>query len=307
MCKQSSWKRLLRALSVLAVTATGVVVIVALLLWVNSERLIAREHDVPEGGRIVLTTDGASLARGEHIVRTIGSCVLCHGADLGGRVFEDDGPIGRFAGPNLTRGRGGVGATLSDEDWVRAIRYGVHRDGSSLIVMPSEVFVHLSDADLAAVIAYVKQVPSVDREIPESRFGPLGRALVGAGKLKLLVADKTKPYISVPSVTPGATIEYGRYLSESSGCSGCHGFGLSGGRVAGPPNIPPASNLTPAGRIAQWSEEDFTRALRTGMRPDGTRIDEFMPWRNLGQMTDDELHAIWLYLRSVPAKQTGTK
>src|SRR5262245_59152483 len=121
MCKQNSWKRFLSAFSVLAITVGGVVVIIAVLLWVNSQRLIAREHIVPSGASIVLPTDAAALRRGEHIVRTIGSCVLCHGADLGGRVFENDGPIGRFAGPNLTRGRGGVGAALSNEDWVRAI------------------------------------------------------------------------------------------------------------------------------------------------------------------------------------------
>ena len=46
---------------------------------------------------------------------------------------------------------------------------------------------------------------------------------------------------------------------------------LSGGRVAGPPDLPPASNLTPAG-IGHWQEADFVRALREGIRPDGRRV-----------------------------------
>ena len=299
-------RRVMRRVALLAGALVSVFVLVVALLWLRSEQLIARVHTVPTA-RLSLAADSVTLARGQHIARTMGSCMLCHGDDLGGRVFEDDGPIGLFAGPNLTRGKGGVGATLTDEDWIRAIRYGVHRDGTSLIVMPSEVFVHLSDADLAALIAYLKQLPPVDRVVPKTRFGPVGRALLALGKLNLLVATKTKPLLSVPSVAPAASIEYGRYLAESSGCAGCHGFGLSGGRVAGPPNIPLASNLTPAGRIAGWSEADFRKAMRTGIRPDSTQIDEFMPWRNLGRMTDDELHAIWLYLRSVPAKQFGTK
>jgi mono/diheme cytochrome c family protein len=302
-----SLQRVFRRLMQAAGALVAVLVVIVALLWLKSERLLARVHTVPTSAQLVFPTGRAALARGQHIAQTIGSCVLCHGADLGGRLFEDDGAIGVFAGPNLTRGKGGVANQLTDEDWIRAIRYGVHRDSTSLIVMPSEVFVHLSDSDLAALIAYLKQLPPVDRVVPETRFGPVGRALLAMGTLNLLVAPKTKPYISVPSVQPAATLEYGRYLAESSGCAGCHGFGLSGGRVAGPPTIPPASNITPAGRIANWSEADFVKAMRTGERPDGTRIDEFMPWKNLGRMTDEELHAIWLYLRSVPAKQFGTK
>jgi mono/diheme cytochrome c family protein len=307
MANEKFLQRVRRRVMQVAGALVSVLVLIVGLLWLKSERLLARVHNVPAPLPLALPSDSLSIARGRHIAQTMGSCVACHGPDLGGLVFEDEGPIGVFAGSNLTRGKGGVANDLSDEDWVRAIRYGVHRDSTSLIIMPSEVFVHLSDADLAALIAYLKQLPPVDRVVPETRFGALGRALLAMGKLNLLVATKTKPYISVPSVTPGATIEYGRYLAETSGCSGCHGYGLSGGRVAGPPDYLPASNLTPAGRIASWSEADFVKAMRTGMRPDNTQIDEFMPWRNLGGMTDEELRAIWLYLGSVPAKQFGTK
>jgi hypothetical protein len=76
--------------------------------------------------------------------------------------------------------------------------------------------------------------------------------------------------------------------------------------VAGPPGLPPASNLTTAG-IGNWTEADFVRALREGTRPDGTVINEFMPWKAFRGMTDAELHAIWLYLRSVPARAFGNK
>ena len=75
----------------------------------------------------------------------------------------------------------------------------------------------------------------------------------------------------------------------------------------GGPGRAPPSNLTPAGRVASWTEAEFVRAMRTGRRPDGTTIDEFMPWRILGRMTDEEIHALWSYLRSVPAKPFGNK
>jgi len=98
----------------------------------------------------------------------------------------------------------------------------------------------------------------------------------------------------------------GRYLADIAGCHGCHGTGLSGGPVAGPPGLPPASNLTTAG-IGDWTEADFVRAMRNGRRPDGSSLDPFMPWEVFGKMTDDELHALWLYLRSVPARAFGNK
>lgn len=288
-------------LGVLLLLATGAAV------WVRGGRVIGRPHPPPPHPPLSIVADSASVERGRHLAHSIGTCTLCHGEDLGGDVYMDAGSLGIVAGPNLTAGRGGIAPRLSDEDWVRAIRYGVRQDHASLLLMPSEVYVHLSDRDLASLIAYLKQLPPVDREVPESRLRWMGRLLTGAGRLNLLAASKTEPLISVPTVEPGVTAAYGRYLVETAGCAGCHGYGLSGGRVAGPPDLPPASNLTPAGSIAGWTEEDFIRSMREGVRPNGVAIDEFMPWRTLGRMTDDELRAIWLYLQSVPAKQFGYK
>jgi cytochrome c553 len=297
----------LRWIGSLAAFATLSLLVLLAAVWVRGGRILHRQYEVPPHPSLPVVPDSDAIARGEHIARSIGNCTLCHGEDLGGAVYMDEGPFGIAAGPNLTAGRGGVAPSRSDEDWVRAIRYGVRANGASLLLMPSEVFVHLSDRDLAALIAYVKQVPPVDRDIPASRLRWVGRLLTGAGRLNLLAASKTEPLISVPEVEAGVTPAYGRYLVETSGCAGCHGYGLSGGRVAGPPGLPLASNLTPAGAIAAWSETDFIRAMRDGMRPGGAPIDEFMPWRAFSRMTDDELRAILVYLRSVPAKQFGHK
>jgi len=276
-------------------------------LYARSARMLARTYDVPAHRPLVVRTDAGTVARGEHVVRALGNCTLCHGEDLGGRVYDDASPVAVIAGPNLTRGR--HGAPLTDDDWVRALRYGVHRDGTSLLVMPSEVFVHASDEDVAAIIAYARQLPPVDRQPPRSRFKPLGRALYGAGRMNLMVASKT-PRIDPPVATPAdTTLDYGRYLADLGGCRGCHGLGLSGGRVAGPPGLPPAANLTPdsATGIGTWTEADLARALRTGRRRDGSAINEFMPWRTLARMTDEEIAAVWRYLRSVPPRPFGHK
>jgi cytochrome c553 len=232
---------------------------------------------------LALPSDPAAIARGGHIARAVGTCVLCHGDDFGGAVYADMGAMGVVAGPNLTRGRGGIGAAFTVTDWVRAIRFGVRRDGTSLIAMPSEVFTNFSDEDLASLVAYLQQVAPVDRDVPRTRFGFLGRALLAVGRLNILVAPKTHHQPRPAAVGREPTPAYGRYLADVSGCHGCHGHRLSGGRVAGPPNLPSASNLTPAG-IGGWSETDFVRAMREGRRPDGTALDEFMPWRTYARM-----------------------
>jgi mono/diheme cytochrome c family protein len=92
--------------------------------------------------------------------------------------------------------------------------------------------------------------------------------------------------------------EYGKYIVQGN-CQGCHGENLAGN----PPLLPgflPVPNLTPSGDLAKWTEVDFFKALRTGQTPNGKQLNtEHMPWRELGQMTDTELRAIWAYLQTL--------
>jgi mono/diheme cytochrome c family protein len=289
----------------LAAVVAGLGLLGAGGVYAASERRLRATYDTTVDPATV-PSDPASVARGEHLVRAVLDCTLCHGEDLGGSVYSSSPAIGTVAGPNLTHGKGGLAADYADLDYVRAIRRGVRRDGRSLIVMPSEVFTHVSQEDLGAVLAYLEQVPPVDRVVPKSGFGPVGRALLASGKMNILVAGKT-PRLTPPlSVPPDTTPAYGKYLADISGCHGCHGYGLSGGKVAGPPGLPPAANLTPAG-IGSWTEADFERALREGRRPDGRQLNEFMPWKVFRGMTDAEIHALWRYLGSVPPKAFGNK
>ncbi|MCW1969850.1 MAG: cytochrome C, partial [Anaerolineae bacterium] len=91
-----------------------------------------------------------------------------------------------------------------------------------------------------------------------------------------------------------------KFLADTG--QGCNNPKFGGGPVRGAgPKAPPAANLTPAGNLKNWTEPQFMAALRTGKTPDGKQIDpKHMPWRSFAMMTDDELKAIFLFLKSLP-------
>jgi len=279
----------------------GLAVVIGCVLYVVGGSKLKAKHEVAAERELVVTNDSATIARGAHLMATR-PCGGCHGDDLGGTVMADAGPLAMFAAPNLTSGRGGRNSTpYTDVEWERAIRHGVRRDGTGLIVMPSEVFHGIADDEMAAIIAYLKQAPPVDRETVSMEIRWLGRIVIGAGRAKTAAQLVPKSeHIATIDTTP--SLDFGKYLVSVAGCRSCHGESLSG--VAGDgPDDPPAANLTPAG-IGHYTEADFMNTLRTGNRPKGGgALKEPMPWKYFGRMTDGELHSIWLYLKSIPPKQ----
>ena len=274
--------------------------VVAGTLYAISARRLAATHELPAEQALVIPTDSASIAHGARLVAAL-PCGQCHGQDLGGNVFADAGPFGLLSGPNLTSGRGGRTPARTDADWEHAIRHGVRGDGTALIVMPSEVFHVIADDEMAPMIAYLKQLPPVDRDVAPTHLRIIGRMVLGAGQLKTAAALAPRtPHVASVDTTPG--VEYGRYLVAKGGCAACHGESFSGG-PAPDPNAPPASNLTPTG-IGHYAEADFIQALHTGQRPHGGgAINEAMPWKYYGTMSDGALRSIWLYLKTLPPKQ----
>jgi len=263
------------------------------------------QYDVPVE-TIVIPTDADSIARGEHVA-TIHMCQDCHTDNFGGQTDTAPGLL-TISIPNLTAGAGGVGGINTDEDWVRAIRHGVGYDGRGLVLMPSGTWYYLSDEDLGDLIAYLKSLPPVDNEMPGTDLGPLGRVMLVLGQLppeiipNVISIDHEAPRPTAPE--PGVTPEYGEYLART--CMICHGPKLNGRTISvGGPQKYVALNLTMGGEMKGWSEEDFITTLRTGVTPSGHQIIDVMPWKYFGQMTDDELKAVWLYLQSLPALPQG--
>jgi cytochrome c553 len=285
-----------------------VAVLAVLVVYAASEVRFRRAYDEVAVSPLRVQATPVAVERGRHLATAIGKCVDCHGADLGGKLFIDAGPLGTVYASNLTSGRGGVASRYSDGQLERAIRHGVDETGHALAIMPSADYWPMSDQDMQALIAYVRSVPPVDRQLPATNVRALGRALYLAGKLPLFPAEAIQHQAQRPAEVPaGVTMEYGKYLATIGGCRDCHGADLNGSAKGEGPGDPPAANLTPAGEVGRWTEQDFFNALRTGKRPNGTALRPPMPWALAGQMTDDEVRAVWMYIRSVPAKPTPTE
>jgi mono/diheme cytochrome c family protein len=262
----------------------------------------------------------AGTSRGEYIVRSVAVCGGCHSSDpkhdadgpLSGGMEFHDWRIGTARASNLTPDpETGLGS-WNDAEIVRALRNGQSRDGRLLTpVMPYEWFHEMSDDDAFAVARYLNSLPPVRNDVRQSP-----NLMFKLGKVFFL---RPKPAISAAAPPRGATVQYGGYLAQHVGlCGECHTprsrllqrpvRSLLFAGMPHPPKSFPAQppNLTPhpAAGIGKWSQADFVRAIRTGITPDGEKLNPFMPWPKLQRMTDDDLHAIYEYLHTLPPART---
>lgn len=245
------------------------------------------------------------IARGRYLMEEAMGCdEACHspaGAPFTGVVEEvNEGPISAvFAVPNLTpdveTGLGG----WSDAEIARAIREGIDKDGRGLIIMPAYNYRALSDADVAAVVGYLRGLQPVRNEIPEISLNLVGKIMLAFG---IFGPSPVGEPITASQATPATgTVEYGQYMVAVGACSDCHQANLAGGALPfSEPGSPLAANLTPAGEISAWSETEFIAAVKTGAHPGGGQLHEAMPRYN---MNDEDLAAIFMYLKTLPEAQ----
>jgi mono/diheme cytochrome c family protein len=161
------------------------VAVAAPVTYVLSERTLRRpvvvpEHPAPAAADFAATPAAvtALAARGGRLVAQRG-CAGCHGANLGGQLLGEDVMMGRLSTPNLTAG--GRGAALDDRAWELALRHGVRRDGTPLLVMPSGEYAAMTDEEVAAVVAYARALPPVRTSPPALRPGPVPRLVLASG------------------------------------------------------------------------------------------------------------------------------
>lgn len=251
-----------------------------------------------------------TVERGEYLVRGIAGCGNCHtpiGPDgfvmeqeLAGRLVEDVEQFTAYA-PNITPA--GRIAGWTDAELARAIREGIRPDGSLIgPPMPFTMYRGLSDDDVISIVAFLRTLPPVENEVPPSEYRiPLPPAY-------------GPPVESVSSPPRGITVEYGAYLAGPvAHCMECHtpmspegqllldtDLGRGGFEFHGPWGVSVAANLTshPDG-LAGHSDAEIAAMITQGVRPDGSPMLPPMPYGYFAKMTDDDLKAIILYLRSL--------
>ena len=262
--------------------------------------------------------EAALVDRGRYLVRNVAVCGQCHARD----VADPDGPLvggesfsgwrtGTVVADNLTPHPGtGLGGWTRGEV-VRAVRLGADREGDVLApIMPYVWFNGLSDRDAAAMAAYLASLDPVAHATEDDTN------LVFKAADLIFLGPEDRPAGPRRAPPRGPTPEYGEYLARSVGlCADCHtphgGIRsqadmdrLFAGQAEPPESFPAnPDNLTPdsATGIGGWSEEDFLRTIRTGVNPEGDTLHPFMSWRQYRRMTEDDLRAIYRYLRTVPS------
>ncbi|HWP12048.1 MAG TPA: cytochrome c [Ramlibacter sp.] len=266
-----------------------------------AERKMTRKVDVAVKP-VAYASDAQAVTRGKYLFESRG-CAECHGAQGGGREFVNDGGM-RLVGPNITAG--GVTAAYKPEDWVRIIRHGVKPNGRPAMVMPSEDYNRYTDQDLASVVSYVRSLPPAQGGAAVIEFPVPVRVLYGFGAMPDAAAKIDHSLPPAQPVAEAVNAQHGGYVANM--CLGCHGEHLSGGKIpGGPPDWPPAANITPGEGTAMSrypSAVQFVGMLRSGKRPDGTPI-KVMPFESLSKLSDLDAQALYEYLKTVPPRKAG--
>jgi mono/diheme cytochrome c family protein len=264
----------------------------------------SRVHDIPLP-QVELSTDAEVLARGEHLVRSVGGCASteCHGPQFSGGKLMEMGPVGAIAGPNITPG--GMLAVYSDGELARLLTTGVKKDGRTVLMMTVQDFSWLPKSDVDAIISYLRTVPASDKPNGTTFVKPLGKILDRQGAFPWDIARFVEQLPKETAPAPEPTAKYGRFMIRL--CTGCHGETLSGGPLPGaPPDLPVPSNITkhPTG-IGSYSYEDFVKVLQQGVRKNGQKLDPFMAVDLTKNLDDIELRALWAEIQSRPPKEFG--
>ncbi len=255
------------------------------------------------------------LARGRYLVNGIGECFACHGPfDLNAPGWPpvpgkegsgfDFGSLGTPGGvaANLTPDRETGTGNWTDDMLARAIREGVRHDGHLIdpTIMPYEFYHSMSDEDLASIIVYLRSIPPIRNALPARKISDD------------IVAPYAIPiYAPVPQPDVSTPVKRGAYLVQLGACQWCHtlrdenrrslpGLEFGGGDLpASPVALSSSANLTPdPSGISYYDEAQFLKTMRTG-KVGARKISSIMPWWFFGQMNDDDLKAIFAYLRTL--------
>lgn len=270
----------------------------------------------------------ARVERGRYLANCVNSCMDCHSTrdwskfsgplvpgtlGKGGELFDQKfGFPGAYYSRNITPK--GI-SRYTDGELYRVITTGVTKEGRAMFpVMPYPYYGKMDPEDIYSIIAYLRTIPEIDNNIPES-----------VSDFPMSVIINTIPKKAEPMKRPDTNDHkaYGGYLVNAAGCIECHTqadkgqiikeLAFSGGREFKMPDgsVMRSANITPdqGTGIGAWTEDMFINRFKTygdsSFVPPVVAKGAFnsiMPWTMYGKMTRSDLSAIYTYLRTIPAK-----
>ena len=259
------------------------------------------------------------IERGRYIFNSAAACVDCHSehdtnvpdhpvrADMrgAGEIMPISDLPGRIVVPNITPDQQTGAGSWSDDQLSRAIREGISHDGHALFpLMPYEHYRTMSDEDLASVVVYMRSMPAIHHELPQTEI---------IFPVKYLIRSVPQPVTDpVSAPDPASRVQWGAYEVNMGGCIDCHtpvddhhqpipGMEFAGGQVFrgawGTTTV--STNITPdSSGISYYDEALFIQTLRTGYVK-ARKLDALMPVEQFSGLTDDDLKAMFAYLLTV--------
>ena len=285
--------------------------------------------DVGDAPEVKIDPTAERIERGRYLANAVNVCMDCHStrdwskfsgpvvpgtAGKGGELFDHTmGFPGIYYSRNITPS--GIGR-YTDGELYRVITTGVTKEGKAMFpVMPYPYYGKMDDEDVYSLIAYLRTLAPIENQVTES-----------VSDFPMSIILNTIPSKGTPIKRPEVadSIAYGAYMTNASGCIECHSpvakgqiiselafsggreFSMPGGGVIRSANI---SQDVETG-IGKWSKEQFI--MRFKAYTDSTYVpptvasgefNTIMPWMMYGNMTEEDLGAIYTYLRTIPAQK----
>jgi cytochrome c553 len=244
-------------------------------VWLLSEAVLDRRYTLPRS-LVVADSTPAGVQRGARLVRLAG-CTGCHGPELLGKALHE--PIAIRAG-NLRA----LTPRYSDEDLDRAIRRGLRPDASSLWVMPSQAYLYVRDADIAALLGCLRALRAKDGVTPLPQFEMPAREKIARGALQP-AADLVQS--QMPAIDLGPHYSGGRYIAMFA-CGACHATELTGSADRRAPDL----NV-----VRRYTRAQFFNLMHNGGSAQGRRLKVMGPLsQRFHILMDWEIDPLYAYL-----------
>ncbi|MBL7993983.1 cytochrome c [bacterium] len=316
--------------------------IIGLVLLFIIGGLVYINTQLPNAGpieNITIESTPERIQRGEYLSNHVAMCIDCHSHrnweyyagpltpgtfGIGGELFSEDmGFPGNIYSKNITPANTGIKG-WSDADIFHAITTGVTKSGDALFpLMPYPNFRISDKEDIYSIIAYIKTLKPIENQVKETKLN---------FPLNLIVRSIPKPaeFTTRPEKTD--TVAYGKYMITLASCGECHtpkekgapipGMDFAGGfKFVMPWGTIRTTNITPdiETGIGSWTKEQFINRFKTFdndaakqivFKPpfDEGHFNTLMPWTQYAGMTEEDLGAIYAYLRTVkPVKNKVQK